>query len=133
MDKIEIGEYVRTKKGIIAKAQLYQDAIYHEGSGKKAIFHNYEADKGIIADIDIAKHSKNIADLIEVGDYVNGERVFKIEKDPFIKGQTDIFFNRDEVDYWGDRSLSQITDKDIKSIVTKEQFNSVMYEVEGEK
>ena len=60
---------------------------------------------------------------------MNGEKVFGIEKDPFIKGQVDIYFNRNEIDYWGDRTLSSITDKDIKSIVTKEQFENSAYKV----
>lgn len=118
-DKIEVEEYVRTKDGLIGK---------YEGR-KPEYFECIITDTFVGLEEEIVKHSKNIIDLIEVGDYVNGERVFKIEKDPFVKGQTNIYFNRDEVNYWGDRSLSQITDKDIKSILTKEQFESMKYEV----
>ena len=63
---------------------------------------------------------------------MNGEKVFSIEKDPFIKGQTDIYFNRNEVNYWGDRTLSSITDKNIKSITTKERMQKITYEVKEE-
>ena len=122
MSEIKVGEYVRTKKdGICKLLQIDEDNMWC-GYVDKPFWLRKD---------NIVKHSPNIIDLIEEGDYVNGEKVFGIEKDPFVKGQTDIFFNRDEVNYWGDRSLSQITDKDIKSIVTKEQFQSVEYRLEG--
>lgn len=56
--------------------------------------------------------SHNIIDLIEVGDYVNGSEV--TSKDQFLG-----FGNHD----W------YILDNEIKSIVTKEQFESMSYEV----
>ena len=119
-DKIEVGEYVILHYGKIDRVKN-NDYYMQE---------YIECEKGLYPKENIKKHSKNIIDLIEEGDYINGERVFKIEKDPFVKGQTDIFFNRDEVNYWGDKSLSQITDKDIKLIVTKEMMESIEYRVE---
>lgn len=68
-----------------------------------------------------AKHSKNITDLIEVGDYVNGYKVEKIE-DGYIY-----------VDYCWDCELYTLVTNDsdnIKSIVTKEQFANMEYKVE---
>lgn len=62
----------------------------------------------------IVKHSKNIIDLIEVGDYVNRYPV--VEVDAF----------KDWVDI-GDEVLRE---RDIKSIVTKEQFASMEYKLE---
>ena len=67
------------------------------------------------------KTSPNIIDLIEVGDYVNGVRVDKI----ILKNDKEICFryvyalNEDENDVY--------TIRDIKSIVTKEQFESMEY------
>lgn len=55
---------------------------------------------------DVIKVSDNLIDLIEVGDYVNGEYV-------------DLF----SLDYYKNYS------ERIKSIVTKEQFESMKYEV----
>ena len=120
MSEIKVGEYVRTSIG----------KIYKLTEKKQEQIENYPGFLQYIEQKSIVKHSFNIIDLIEEGDYVNGEKVFGIEKDPFVKGQTDIFFNRDEVNYWGDRSLSQITDKDIKSIVTREMMKSVEYRLE---
>ena len=69
MGEIEIGEYIRTKKGYLGK---YQKSV--EG------FDEFTDSEGtFMLDIeDIVKHSKNIIDLIEVDDYVNGEYVCDI-------------------------------------------------------
>lgn len=129
---IEVGEYVRLESGIhngirkiVGRDEDDHLLIDISFTGARWLTFTEEAE--------IEKHSKNIIDLIEVGDYVNGEKVFSIEKDRFIKGQIDIFVNRDEVNYWGDRSLSLIIDKDIKSIVTKEQFANMEYRLEENK
>lgn len=61
---------------------------------------------------EIVKSSPNIIDLIEVGDYVNGYEVTSKDK---ILG----FGNHD----W------YMTNDEIKSIVTKEQFKNMEYEV----
>ncbi len=58
------------------------------------------------------KHSKNIIDLIEVGDYVNGEYVSKICKNYITVGRIT----------YGIKDL-----KGIKSIVTREQYKSLEY------
>lgn len=68
----------------------------------------------------IAKN--NLIDLIEVGDYVNGiliETKYEDYNGKWIIGEDcgDSFYDR------------QFEEKDIKSIVTKEQFKSIMYEV----
>lgn len=68
----------------------------------------------------ILNHSKNIIDLIEVGDYVNGKKVISIlDYEDFKKVCFDKDF--DDVAY----------EEDIKSVVTKEQFVSVEYKVGG--
>lgn len=54
--EIEIGDYVRTKKG----------KIFQYGKGRAYLG----------KDNAIVNHSKNIIDLIEVGDYVNGKEVY---------------------------------------------------------
>lgn len=69
----------------------------------------------------ITKHSENIIDLIEVGDYVNGYKVEKIEVNRVIC-----------VDYCFDckrYTLATNNPENIKSIVTHQQFNSMKYEV----
>ncbi len=63
---------------------------------------------------EIIKHSKNIIDLIEVGDYVNGKYVYKITAGCiYFKG----YAPETKGTIW------------IKSIVTKEQFKAVEYEM----
>ena len=74
---------------------------------------------------DISKASFNIIDLIEVGDYVNGLRINSI---------TEVDDNHDVRLVWnlttyGDDDIA-FSNEEIKSIVTKEQFESVKYEVE---
>ena len=64
------------------------------------------------------KTSFNIIDLIEVGDYVNGKEVMTISG--FKDGSRYIEF---------DEGRYLCKSEDIKSIVTKEQFDSVKYEV----
>jgi hypothetical protein len=78
---------------------------------------------------DIVKHSKNIIDLIEVGDYVNGYRVKQINcKLEYIDDDSDTGVN--EVDN-GLEIEGYPTwiyfECEIESIVTKEQFASVEY------
>ena len=117
---MKYGEYVRTKKGIIAK-------ILEDVAEKNICF---GIDNKILEYLDneycytrllykykkdILNHSKNIIDLIEVGDYVNGCRVEEII------GNTIMIFGINQ----------GILEEDIRSIVTKEQFKSIEYNMEG--
>ena len=70
----------------------------------------------------IVKASNNIIDLIEVGDYVNGYKVVELNKKRIGFGISKIschycYFNDDKIE--------------IKSILTKEQFESIKYSLEG--
>lgn len=65
---------------------------------------------------EIIKHSKNIIDLIEVGDYVNGNRMDIVERD-----------ENGHVYYLQNCELPSVNKNEIKSIATKEQFASVEY------
>ena len=66
--------------------------------------------------------SDNIIDLIEVGDYVNGYKVEAV----YLKGYRKyIKLSNAYESGKGIRTYSE----DIKSVVTKEQFSSVKYEV----
>lgn len=67
---------------------------------------------------DVIKASYNFIDLIEVGDYVNGKEVLNISE--FKDGSRYIEF---------DEGRYLCKNYQIESIVTKEQFNSVKYEV----
>lgn len=122
--EIEVGEYGRTNKGKIfifawlenSDGKRYTNKVLL-GNGK--IFENkfYYFDDGE----EIVKHSKNIIDLIEVGDYVNGEQVSNVDK-------------IDNINFieWtdGDMYKTEIeNDKFIETIVTKEMMESISYKV----
>lgn len=106
MKEIEVGEYVRTFKGRLIKVR--EECYYDEAFGE------YIIDGEEYHKINIKKHSFNIIDLIEEGDYVNGQRV---------SSKTKKYIVIEDSDY------SSFEVKDIKSIVTKEQMKSVEYEV----
>lgn len=88
---------------------------------------------------EILNASDNPIDLIEVGDYVNGYKVVRIFTNVFNnqkvlvcsqkEKEEDFDYSDDISDYMSDEFI-HIYNEDIKSIVTKEQFNSVKYEVE---
>lgn len=113
-DKLEPNMYVRTKWGYICKIININD--FREPSMKYGVEASYLKDIMFIGDDDISKASHNIIDLIEVGDYVNGYEV--TSKDQFLG-----FGNHD----W------YMLDNEIKSIVTKEQFESMSYKVGDDK
>lgn len=130
MVDIKVGMYVRTNYGI---AKIIKTDFINEYLDKPFLVVDRELEIGLIGGNDeslcdkkdiIGEASFNIRDLIEVGDYVNGHLVTKISKDGFIwlEGY-DIYGTWNYVDFineWGDN---------IKSIVTKEQFESMKYEV----
>ena len=115
--KLEVGMYVRIKNEIgwccIGKIENIND--FREPSMKYCI--DIQSDDFVFIPEDmIAKASHNIIDLIEVGDYVNGEQVLEVLIDrnmSRLKTELSTFFN-----------------DEIKSIVTKEQFESMSYKVE---
>ena len=121
--KLEVGMYVKTKNGYICKIININD--YREPNMKYGIEANYLKDVMFIGDDDVVKASYNIIDILEVGDYVNGNKVIEIEKNyKFIDGTI-----RDIL--WTDTKMQKaIWDETIKSIVTKEMFSSVEYRME---
>lgn len=109
MEEIRIGDYCKDIYGRIGKIKSYSNGTYFTGK--------FGANSG-----EIVIHSPNIIDLIQEGDYANGEKVVG-------RGNNCILILTDE----GQTFLRNIfEDNDIKSIVTKEQFKSVEYIVKGE-
>ena len=120
MGKIEVGEYVRTNKGRIGKVveirlgfnkdlQLYQDI--------------YKLDNGLWTILDyIVKHSKQLEDMIEVNDIVNRYRILDIYEatTTYEERILDIGYGQ------------AIFNDEIKTILTKEQFEANCYKVGGE-
>lgn len=106
MKEIEVGEYVRTENGIIDKVDslcgMIENTVYLK---QQSLWFNMDY---------IVNHSKHLIDLVEVGDYVNGELI---------------------TDKWDTRISSirsNFSEEDIKTILTHEQFETNCYEIKEE-
>ena len=124
---IEVGEYGRTNFGKIIKFAWYEKekgilndkAVILVDKMRTTTDCFYYFEKGEC----IVKHSKNIIDLIEVGDYVNGEKIEQITTDSgYKKYYTTGFGVYDEYD----------NESVIHSILTKEQYEANCYKVKEE-
>ncbi len=121
MNKLEIGMYVRTKKYGIAKIiggisdKFNIDVFKKDGCTLRC-----QKEK------DILKASFNIIDLIEVGDYVNGSKVIKIKN---VENYPDLSSVKIEKSDFRYGVYETVFKEDIKSIVTKEQFESISYRI----
>lgn len=119
---MKVGDYVRFDYHRVSMPiQIARiEYIFYDEEEKYNI---YRTDVGAVITNEniIGKPSSNPIDLIEVGDYVNGHKVIytigNIHKRIYVE-----YVNMDE--------LLEITSEQIKSIVTKEQFKSMEYEVE---
>lgn len=118
---MKVGDYVRTKYGI---GKYIDDEVK---SLRIIVIDSYIANdhnegyKNVITRDEIIKSSPNIIDLIEVGDYVNGVEVIGFEKDNF----NDEYLQCGVGDY----VVCTYYETSIKSILTKEQFESMEYKV----
>ena len=111
--KLEVGMYVRTLEGIMKVIEIKEDRAMTR-------FVNEDGNVTFINDL-MTNPSHNIIDLIEEGDYVNGSEV--VFKD---------FNNLNEECLEcgiGDYIVCSYEAKDIKTIVTKEQFEAMQYKV----
>lgn len=127
MSNIEVNEYVRTKQGYIAKlidkdknCYWFSSYILNQGGFKQYGLDIEKEDR-------IVNHSKNIIDLIEVGDYVNGYEVITVygyDEDGNDKDELGICEVDDDYAYY-----TYLENINIKSIVTKEMFLNAEYKV----
>ncbi|MGN1355201.1 MAG: hypothetical protein ACI4WP_00840 [Bacilli bacterium] len=124
-DKLETNMYVRTKWGYICKIININD--FREPNMKYGVEASYLKDIMFIGDDDVIKASYNIIDILEEGDYVNGYLVTDVYK----PDGNEVF----RIEIERDTLKGHIIDKSsqIKSIVTKEQFESIKYSLEGVK
>lgn len=114
--EIEVGDWIRSKDGFIGKVQK----ISYDNM-EKSNYYICEKDNVMASNYleNIAKHSKIISEIVEVGDYVNGKLIHKIDK-----GTNYCYL------YYG--NCKTFVNYQIKSIVTHEQFASIEYKVEEE-
>ena len=125
IEEIKEGMYVKYTRGLINGYVPPRIAKITDCSDKDLI----KIDNGqVILRNDILKASKNIIDLIEVGDYVNGYKVIDVGIEEEGYRYVDVDFDRicDEL-HWGEHSTLQNTE--IKTILTKEQFENMSYMV----
>lgn len=117
--ELKEGMYVRTQKGI---GKVVEHKKHESWGYLVKIIGQYSCythtSNGELTDV--IKASYNPIDLIEEGDYVNGLPVTRI----CIDGET----NEKYLNMYG--SISDWTNEDIKSIVTKEQFKAMKYIIE---
>ena len=124
-DKLEVGMYVRTEHGIY-KINGYINNNYTQKF-------TYIDNLGVSDFLDknqVIKASHNIIDLIEEGDYVNGLRV---EKSKYGELYTSYTYMGGDIGLQQETYTTFLKDyekDDVYSILTKEQFESMKYEVE---
>lgn len=116
---IEVGEYVRINNdfrlialGIGKVITINQDTIY--------VKNNFELPFAFKLE-NIAKHSKNLIDLIEIGDYVNGNEV--IDKYLFAGEKTVLETTGNET------NAKCLCENDIRTILTHEQYEQNCYKL----
>ena len=126
---IEVGEYVRLarnqgiNKTIDKENDRYILESEIEDSYGDIIWFLYEFE---LKDY-IVKHSKQLIDLIEKDDYVNGYKVINvINEEPCPSGKCV------DIDSSKDSSECTLWEEDIKTILTKEQYANNCYKVGGE-
>lgn len=112
IDKLEIGMYVRSRYGISKIEQIEDDEIF---DNIQVVWKDgYKITKrSVIQTIDVIKANRNIIKLLEIGDYVNGEKIKYVLENSVI-----------------DNDGNLLEEQDIKSIVTKELFESMSYKLE---
>ena len=135
--KLELREnmYIRTKDGIIAKVYyIDNDTIFFD----KELYRTYGDSIDFLEKDNlerIVKASYNIIDLIEVGDYLNGFKVSKIERydtNTIIKiGNSTFNVLEGEKIYTPSYDNNNGYEKieKLKSIVTHEQMEQMAYKV----
>lgn len=108
MEDIKVGEYVRTKEGDITRIKYFlEDKDIYSIVGENDLLYG---NPGKV----VKKHSKNLIDLIEIGDYVNGYFVYKVTNTCiYVRG----------------KAIERKDTLNIKSIVTKEQFTNIEYKL----
>ena len=122
IEEIKEGMYVKYTRGLINGYVPPRIAKITDCSDKDLI----KIDNGqVILRNDILKTSKNIIGLIQTGDYVND---MKVTNYYYVGEQKVLCLNYAEP---YEESKNIVSNLCIKSIVTKEQFDSMKYEVDS--
>lgn len=128
MGDLKIGEYYRTKKGLIRKINTIHTPETRGVSYRKS---NVLLVNGKHSLEDIEKHDKDILNLIKPGDYINGSKLLSIEYAENEMGNCDklhYYYSFEDVL----KDVNEYYDKlIIETIVTKEQFENMEYKIGG--
>ena len=115
--KLEVGQFVRTKDGIIAKVDyIDNDTIFFD----KELYRTYGDSIDFLEKDNlerIVKASYNIIDILKKGDYVNGHRVEEID------------FENEEIFTDSEYYCGVVEFCNIKSVITHEQMEQMAYKV----
>ena len=114
MSEIEVGEYIRTTNGEIEKVVLIYDNRYMNEDGNMTHFDEIKA------------HSKNILDIVEVDDFVNGNLVLDIDVEDGMICLLMPFDEENQTNFnvvWNTKYF-------IKTILTHELYEQNCYKVE---
>ncbi len=113
--KLEVGQFIRTDLGEIGKiTSIASDNVF--GNGGMTFYNSEPFLRG-----KEVKASFNIIDILEVEDYVNGEKVIRIFSPMFLSiGELPYIITVN----------SKYEPQDIKTIVTHEQMEQMEYKVE---
>lgn len=124
MEEIKVGEYVRLKSGSIDKVinPNYYMSIY------------VECEKGMYLLDNVVKHSKQLIDLIEIGDYVNGYRILAIEDSIYKNSKRILIYKNQKEKYERWIYIQEYdgkihTQDDLVEILTKESYMANCYKV----
>lgn len=112
--EIEVGEYVRTENGIIDKVDslcgMIENTVYLK---QQSLWFNMDY---------IVNHSKQLIGVIECEDFVNGMEILHIDDNKLYVEWSNEF----------EEFTGFLKNKDIKTILTKEQYMANCYKVGGE-
>lgn len=118
MEALSVGMYVRTKNGMkIGKIAQIHKAVNHKSW--------YELKNGlrVYSYEKINEPSYNIIDILEVGDYVNGNKV------DFTNNNNKLSYEDKCIGFYdGDGDIT-LFENGIKSVVTHEQMEQMAYKV----
>ncbi len=122
--KLEVGMYVRLQNDvenivvINRIANVFESTILTENDG--SIY------QGVYTKENVIKASYSIIDILEVGDYVNGQRIYYDEELDFLYVQS---FDGDG-EFYQESITKQSFIDNIKSVITHEQMEQMTYKVD---
>jgi hypothetical protein len=132
---IEVNEYVRTNKGVIG--ELISETLSYPEPSEWILKANNN--KIVIVECNDypVKHSKQLIDLIEAGDYVNGYRILAIEDSIYKNSKRILIYKNQKEKYERWIYIQEYdgkihTQDDLVEILTKESYMANCYKVGGE-